>query len=397
MNAGPGVATSDELLDIGSVGLRFFEVYLPLYAQLWDPGTMSLGRARQRYDEQRDLSFAQLCEDADVVAAAAQRLESEQTAMRAAARALRDAWRGAAGISVGAHVGEVLGATTRAVEHLVDTAAVLRRGSEELEHHVRAKADDIATLSEVLIDGRTAAELADIIATAKSGDLSSPRLPELTDTDRPRANDLCRRYLEVTFRPVVDSTWAWFDAVCTRTDTAVRLTYEVLSDVLAGEGPGPVRAATATPAQQPAAQMRAASAGAGWFEPEGPQLASASPPPEGAAATAADWLAGQDRTDSGAALASAVENAPGAPSVTTDPVAGWAGAPGWFAGAVPVGDASDDHAPRLPIDITDAADPGADSDNKASTSQQGLWAGTAAPSIPPAPGARPATDSRGTR
>lgn len=113
MSAGPGVATSDQLLDIGSVGLRFFDVYLPLYAQLWDPGTMSLGRARQRYDEQRDLSFAQLCEDADVVAAAAQRLESEQTAMRAAARALRDAWRGAAGISVGAHVGEVLGATTR--------------------------------------------------------------------------------------------------------------------------------------------------------------------------------------------------------------------------------------------------------------------------------------------
>lgn len=101
---GTGVSTSDELLERGSVGLRYFEVFLPLYARVGSLGEMSHSAACRRYDEQRELSFAQLRQDAQILARAAKDLASEQRILERQIQSVAVAWTGAAADAAGGYL-----------------------------------------------------------------------------------------------------------------------------------------------------------------------------------------------------------------------------------------------------------------------------------------------------
>jgi len=345
---GTGVSTSDELLERGSVGLRYFEVFLPLYARVGSLGEMSHSAACRRYDEQRELSFAQLRQDAQILARAAEDLASEQRILERQIQSVAAAWTGAAADAAGGYLRDLSAATTQVRTWVSEAASVLDLAATELEGHVRDRAQFVSTLYTGEVGGRTAAEISALI-TAFAADGARP---EPADALPHSATQACRAFVEHVFKPAVESTWRAFVAACDTTDAAARQTYTVVTDAAAtvdGQVFTPLDAGISTPptqhvdvggrgdpgappqgwnagvmqgappAEEQAAQMHAAGAGGGWYDPggqgerelAGAALASSSEPPSSASDQA-----------SGAALAGSGQASPGVP------MTGTGGAPG---------------------------------------------------------------------
>jgi hypothetical protein len=101
-HGGAGLATADEILDNGTLGLRFFDLFLALYDRcegvpyFGSALRMSVADLRARYDAERGLRLAGFRADAERVASARERLDDVNDALDDAGLELASIWEGAA-------------------------------------------------------------------------------------------------------------------------------------------------------------------------------------------------------------------------------------------------------------------------------------------------------------
>jgi uncharacterized protein YukE len=145
---GTGVGTSDELLDAGRPGLRYFDRFLPLYGRL--PGTvrknpppgvaMTADFLHRRYEEHRGINFTHFATDADEMTSGATTERNEHQEMSNKLSALWNHWTGPASRSSQESFGDFAQHVEKIIQALDDTAQISRLAMHNISDAVRGKA-----------------------------------------------------------------------------------------------------------------------------------------------------------------------------------------------------------------------------------------------------------------
>ncbi|WP_127783946.1 hypothetical protein [Rhodococcus sp. X156] len=279
-----GAAGSNDILDQGAPGLRYFEHFAPLYQRCISGSDISRDKAVQLYDEQRDIDLATLRADAATMTSGADRLGVELARQRAAWDAVSSIWTGRGGVAADAFVRTYLTEADSARGRTADLAAALGPAADGIEECVRVRASAVAELYAATVGGKTPSQIDEIISFAKdrhsvtsapqagrilqmfggdvgpTGDevgavantglrLSSgagllsvaQALAGQTEAYLQRLVDQAvqcsRDFVTTVFIPDVESRWRLLTEVCASTDTAVRDLYRSVTAVAgAAEG-----------------------------------------------------------------------------------------------------------------------------------------------------------------
>lgn len=246
--------TSDELLDQGSDGLRYFEVFLPLYSRVQSAGEMSRDAACARYDESREMSFATLRSDAGTLAEAVSGLESELRCIDDQHQHLAAVWTGKAATAALTYLGTFTTEAAQVRTWMTDASTALAEGADQLEAAVRAKAVAVSPLYTGQVGGKTPDQVDTLITVMLGNPFSSqndntikamaqwfPGIEidteclsnDLTQEVRHAAKQSCGDFINRAFLPGVEHTWSAFIRICNTCDTSVVRTYNVITDTLA--------------------------------------------------------------------------------------------------------------------------------------------------------------------
>jgi uncharacterized protein YukE len=147
-DGGTGVGTSDELLDPGKPGLRYFDRFLPLYGKLPDTVkknppqgvTMTADFVHQRYDEHRGINFTHFTTDADEMTSCAGTERTEHQEMSNKLSGLWNHWTGPASRSSQGYFGGFARHVEKIAQALDDTAQISKLAMHNISDAVRTKA-----------------------------------------------------------------------------------------------------------------------------------------------------------------------------------------------------------------------------------------------------------------
>ncbi|WP_062575796.1 MULTISPECIES: hypothetical protein [unclassified Rhodococcus (in: high G+C Gram-positive bacteria)] len=245
--------TVEELLDAGAVGLRFFEVFVPLAVAGGATLPTSYPASCARYDEQRGLDADLLQSDADLVRAVAADARTQSGRHADAAVQLGNAWRGSGSDAALDLLGRQSTRSAADVDLLDAVASAMDTASAGLRSVVEDKSITTAHFWSPEVGGRDAALVAATVAgagghvdgaTGTVGLLSS-LFPTLQDellgaTSQGEVQSRivepvaaqCRAWLDTVFVPAVTERIAAFEQMCTATDTAVTEIYAALTAAL---------------------------------------------------------------------------------------------------------------------------------------------------------------------
>jgi hypothetical protein len=253
-----GAANSNSILDLGAPGLRYFEYFVPLYQKCVSGSEISVEKARERYDEQRDLSFAALRTDSEVLTKSAATLAEEITTQRNSWNTIDQLWTGKGAEAASSYVSGYLGQAGTAQAQADKYAKVLSPAADALEKAVHDKAEFVANLYADTIGGKTPEQIDEIIFYEQHGHDVFTSLPEAArivhmfgasaapDGENileffaidplvgashaavdllGKAKGYATNFVENVFKPDVEGKWEGFIDTCTATDKSVQEIY----------------------------------------------------------------------------------------------------------------------------------------------------------------------------
>ena len=253
-----GAANSNSILDLGAPGLRYFEYFVPLYQKCVSGSEISVEKARERYDEQRDLSFAALRTDSEVLTKSAATLAEEITTQRNSWNTIDQLWTGKGAEAASSYVSGYLGQAGTAQAQADKYAKVLSPAADALEKAVHDKAEFVANLYADTIGGKTPEQIDEIIFYEQHGHDVFTSLPaaarivhmfgasaapdgenilEFFAIDPlvgashaavdllGKAKGYATNFVENVFKPDVEGKWEGFIDTCTATDKSVQEIY----------------------------------------------------------------------------------------------------------------------------------------------------------------------------
>ncbi|MDQ2722441.1 MAG: hypothetical protein M3Y19_03930 [Actinomycetota bacterium] len=254
-----GAANSNSILDLGAPGLRYFKYFVPLYQKCVCGSKISVEKARERYDEQRDLSFAALRTDSEVLTKSAATLEEEITTQRNSWNTIDQLWTGEGAEAASSYVSGYLGQAGTAQAQADRYAKVLSPVGDALEKAVHDKAEFVANLYADTIGGKTPEQIEEIIDYNQSDHNVVTSLPEaarivhmfggsaapdggvaiLAIMTNPmfggfkaavdllgKAKEYATNFVDNVFKPDVEGKWQGFIDTCTATDKSVQEIYQ---------------------------------------------------------------------------------------------------------------------------------------------------------------------------
>jgi uncharacterized protein YukE len=246
-DGGAGVGNSNDLLDAGAPGLKYFENFLPVYEyakKIIDGGSVdtNVDNMRKRYDEQRDIDFHKI--DVDIVELR-QVAQDSRDRQADAEKSMAKLWSGWDGKAADASRKFVTDMSARAATHAdgVDhIAEVTRAACHTVSGLVNTKArtvlegvrnvNDIAGLSpdqiKEVVDGCTAEDEAKLRRVAGFVHYTIDDSCGDGDEWKRLVRDEANKWIRGTFKPDVDGKWKQFDTICTTTKDSVDKTWEEL-------------------------------------------------------------------------------------------------------------------------------------------------------------------------
>lgn len=273
-----GAANSNAILDHGEPGLRYFQYFAPLYRKCISGSDISVEKARQLYDEQRDMIFAALRADGDTLTKSAAKLSEEITTQRNAWNTIDQLWTGQGADAATSYVGSYLGQARTAQSDVDSFAKLLSPSADALEQAVHDKATFVADLYTDTVGGKSPAQIEEIIYYAQHGHNVFSALPEaarivhmfgmsagpsggnvLSIAISPafaasgaaselleKAKRCATNFVDNVFVPDVEARWRGLVNVCTATDKSVREIYLPIVAESNSINDHPFAAATAT-------------------------------------------------------------------------------------------------------------------------------------------------------
>lgn len=246
-DGGAGVANSNELLDAGAPGLKYFENFLPVYEyakKIIDGGKVNtdVGKMRERYDEQRDINFHKI--DIDIVELR-QVAQDSRDRQGDAEKSMSKLWSGWDGKAADASRAFVTGMSQKAATHadaIDHISEVTRAACHTVSGLVNAKArtvlegvrnvNDIAGLSpdqiKEVVDGCTAEDEAKLRRVAGFVNYTIDDSCGDGDEWKRLVRDEANKWIRSTFKADVDGKWQVFDTICTTTKDSVDKAWEEL-------------------------------------------------------------------------------------------------------------------------------------------------------------------------
>ncbi|PRY43600.1 hypothetical protein [Umezawaea tangerina] len=244
-DGGAGVANSNQLLDAGKPGLKYFENFLPVYQSalsVIDGGKVdtSVDNMHRRYDEQRDIDFHKI--DIDIVELH-QVAQDSRDRQGDAEKSMSKLWSGWTGKAADASRKFVTDMSSRAATHAeaVDhIAEVTRAACHTVSGLVNTKArtilegvrnvNDIAGLSpdqiKQVIDGVFSEDEALLRRVAGFVKFTIDDGACDGDVWKEQVRKESMKWLKGTFKPDVDGKYEQFDAICKSTKESVDKAWE---------------------------------------------------------------------------------------------------------------------------------------------------------------------------
>ena len=147
LNEAGVVRTSDELLDDGAHGLRFFREFLPLLAE-WTGQELGFDRhVLERYDRLRGIDFGAFREDARLLDAVHRALLADYELINGEFRAALRTWEGEAAESAAASIDEHTGAGSAVLDELAAFGGAIPPVIDGIERAVREYARFVLDLA----------------------------------------------------------------------------------------------------------------------------------------------------------------------------------------------------------------------------------------------------------
>ncbi|MEU4764806.1 hypothetical protein AB0H12_16260 [Actinosynnema sp. NPDC023794] len=247
-DGGAGVANSNELLDAGAPGLKYFENFLPAYEKaksIIGVGTKvdtSVDNLRKRYDEQRDIDFHKI--DIDIVElrqVATDTRNRQADAERSMGKVWAN-WTGTAADNSRQFVTDMSKKASTHADAIDHIAEVTRAACHTVSGLVNAKARTIleGVASPYDIAGVSPAQVEQVVQGATSDDEALLRRvagfvnfeinDEACDEDvwKEEVRKKSREWLQGTFHNDVNGKWELFDNICKTTKESVDKAWEEL-------------------------------------------------------------------------------------------------------------------------------------------------------------------------
>jgi hypothetical protein len=270
-DGGAGVGNSNDLLNAGMPGLKYFENFLPVYEyakKIIDGAGVdtNVDNMRKRYDEQRDIDFHKI--DIDIVELR-QVAQDSRDRQADAEKSMSKLWSGWDGKAADASRKFVTDMSTRAATHadgIDHISEVTRAACHTVSGLVNTKAktilegvrnvNDIAGLSpdqiKEVVDGCTAEDEAKLRRVAGFVHYTIDDSCGDGDEWKRLVRDEANKWIRGTFKADVDGKWKQFDTICTTTKDSVDKTWEELGKQMDAINTKPFDPPKAeTPAEKP--------------------------------------------------------------------------------------------------------------------------------------------------
>ncbi|QGK71485.1 hypothetical protein GIY23_19980 [Allosaccharopolyspora coralli] len=177
-DTGP-VGKSDELLDHGAVGLKFFEVFLPRLQDWTGSAPDHQGEICRRYDELRGIDFAAFREDAERLGRVQQALVEQNDSMDRGYRTAAQTWQGDAATAAGAKVGTTVEGGGTIAADLERFGGAIPPAVDGIQQTVREYATFVVDLGEQLVVGDKEPDRVDDEIRKAKGDLNLSDLDDV--------------------------------------------------------------------------------------------------------------------------------------------------------------------------------------------------------------------------
>ncbi|MFC3891991.1 WXG100 family type VII secretion target [Lentzea rhizosphaerae] len=248
-DGGAGVANSNQLLDAGMPGLKYFENFLPVYQQakaayLVDGNfNTDFNNAKTLYEEQRDIDFHKIDQDIIEMRQISKDLRTQQADSEKSMGKLWSTWDGKAADNSRTFVADFskkAAAVADSVNHIADAT---RAACHTVSQLVNDKADAVlnGVGSPFDIAGKTPPQISEIIQAADSQDEGLLRRvaghvgvdinDEACDGDKWKGEVTkgARQWLKATFHTDVNTKFTNFEKLCKDTKKAVDDAWNLLT------------------------------------------------------------------------------------------------------------------------------------------------------------------------
>ncbi|MBA8826976.1 hypothetical protein FHX42_004360 [Saccharopolyspora lacisalsi] len=255
-HGGAGAATSDEILDAGKPGLRFFENFVPVYHKIENDVNDSskvpkLQQIRDRYHEQRGTHFDKFATQMEDLKAAEDALRRAHQDMATRLGKVWEGWTGAASEASQDFFGDKFTPTVndRVIRRVSDSRSVNQEACGTVARLCRDKAEAVLRLDKMgdqiakksVQDWETTIEVANytqddttLRTACKIWDVKiEESCGDLTDSQRQKIVEECRNMTRQTFAKTVEDQCVNFDKLCDNTKKKVDEAWKGLNDELA--------------------------------------------------------------------------------------------------------------------------------------------------------------------
>ncbi|MFD9699149.1 hypothetical protein [Lentzea sp. NPDC059081] len=240
-DGGAGVANSNQLLDAGMPGLKYFENFLPVYAEaksvigVGSDVNTDYNNVKTLYEEQRDIDFHKIDEDIVEMRQVSTDLRTQQSDSEKSMSKLWSSWDGKAADNSRAFVGDFskkAAAVADGVNHIADAT---RMACHTVSQLVNDKANTVlnGVGSPFDIAGKTPPQIREVVQAADSEDEGLLKRAAghvgikvddgACDDDvwKGEVRKGCREWLQTTFHNDVSTKYKNFVELCKNTKKSV--------------------------------------------------------------------------------------------------------------------------------------------------------------------------------
>ncbi|NMN96223.1 hypothetical protein [Antrihabitans stalactiti] len=242
------MSSVDEILDAGAHGLSHFAAFLPAYGEVTGRA-IEVEQLLARYNAQRGMKLDVLEADTDAIAQVCDALDAEADGQRTHVRALESAWTDdASSAAAQDHLARLLDRASASRSELREVLATMTAAADGLRDVVHAKSDVVGGLTEERVAGKTADDIAVIVAGSKAvtDGVTLPlsvslatHFPDLTvdlalallpiAPAREHVATRCAVWLREVFVPLLDAQLKVVDELCKESDIATKAMYKSLT------------------------------------------------------------------------------------------------------------------------------------------------------------------------
>jgi hypothetical protein len=273
-HGGAGLATADEILDSATLGIRFFELFLPLYGRCeavpyyGSSLRVSVANLRDQYDAERGLRLAGFRADAERVTSAHARLDEVNDALDDAGFQLASIWDGPAAREALAYYRRFSLVADQLRRQVGTAGEAVRTGMATIESVIFDKARSVLSLYRETSGGFDPTAVETIIEVALGAEHGWGELlawfgeSGRGDSGRRLAQRIAQRWLQSVFKPDVEMQVRLFLQCCDSCRRGIRQAFALVEIALASIPPDPFaalphRLATAPPKRQAGIARRA--------------------------------------------------------------------------------------------------------------------------------------------